>query len=487
MRLRTSIIAAVAAVAMCLSGCASVLNGTPVSLVAPNASLPVRGAASTAFDTVAKNALSDVISFWRAQYPSVAGGKSLPPISGGFFSIDGLDVLRTDRVPATARGERCLAREPDAVVNNAFYCEVDDSIVYDRNPDHLVSVLSQRYGQIIVALVFAHEFGHAIQQRLKIFDRDVATIQTESQADCAAGAFMAEIIAGKAPHFRASAQQLDAALNGYLLVRDRTPVSSSQISHGNGFDRLSAVNDGITHGVRFCYASSYFNREFTERPFVTDTDYRSGGNETLEQVLDPSTDKNDPNAGGLQPDLNRFFAAAAKSIPKPWTNVKIAEASHPACEADKRTEFDYCPDDNTVYFSRAFAASAYNSLTEIEVDPDTHIVTVVEGQPADFALGTLFAVAWGLAVRHQLFGGRVDDKDALLAAVCYTGAYAKNINLPAGSDTQPFVLSPPDMDEATSAVLNLVGQDAAFGDRGTTGLQRVQSFVKGYTGGLSAC
>jgi hypothetical protein len=36
-------------------------------------------------------------------------------------------------------------------------------------------------------------------------------------------------------------------------------------------------------------------------------------------------------------------------------------------------------------------------------------------------------------------------------------------------------------------MLNLVALDKAYGARGTTGLQRVQAFVKGYNGGLSVC
>jgi hypothetical protein len=88
-------------------------------------------------------------------------------------------------------------------------------------------------------------------------------------------------------------------------------------------------------------------------------------------------------------------------------------------------------------------------------------------------------------VRQQLFGRSTDDASALSAAICYTGAYAKDINVTDSSNT--FTLSPPDMDEATSAMLNLVGLDQAYGARGTTGLQRVQSFVKGYGGGLSVC
>jgi hypothetical protein len=114
---------------------------------------------------------------------------------------------------------------------------------------------------------------------------------------------------------------------------------------------------------------------------------------------------------------------------------------------------------------------------------------VTENQPGDFALGTLFAYGWGLAVRHQLFNRSLDDGPALLAASCYTGAYAKDINVVSGTPGHSggFILSPPDLDEATSAVLRLVGEDQAFGARGTTGLERVQSFVKGYDGGLGVC
>ena len=36
-------------------------------------------------------------------------------------------------------------------------------------------------------------------------------------------------------------------------------------------------------------------------------------------------------------------------------------------------------------------------------------------------------------------------------------------------------------------MLSLVGDPKAFGARGTTGLDRVQAFIKGYSGGLSAC
>jgi hypothetical protein len=36
-------------------------------------------------------------------------------------------------------------------------------------------------------------------------------------------------------------------------------------------------------------------------------------------------------------------------------------------------------------------------------------------------------------------------------------------------------------------LLNRPLLNASFGERGATGLDRIQAFVQGYTGGLSAC
>ena len=46
--------------------------------------------------------------------------------------------------------------------------------------------------------------------------------------------------------------------------------------------------------------------------------------------------------------------------------MQIAQADHPKCAADSGSEFGYCPNDNTVYFSAAFAKQAYYSLPDVE-------------------------------------------------------------------------------------------------------------------------
>lgn len=489
-RLRHRTFAAVSAAALLVAGCAQPIDGTPSITTAPNAQLKVIGGSSDAFDTTVKNALSDVTAFWKTRYPKVSNGKSLPPIKGGFFSVDGREVVKSGHIDGPAAKNECLQDSPTDIVDNAFFCRLDDSIAWDRAPNHLIGAIANSAGEdgnLLIAMAFAHEFGHALQYRLGVFDRDLPTIATESQADCAAGAWVASVLDNQAAHFQADTASLDAALNAYLLVRDKTPTTSERISHGNGFDRLAAVNDGIQRGVTFCFDNNYFDRQYTERPFVDDQDYLRGGNETLAEVLNANDPRTDNTAGGLQPDLNRFWTQAAKSINKQFTAVKIAKADHPKCGASADSEFGYCPDDNTVYYSMGFATKAYNSLDVVDVNSDTAEVTILKDQPADFALGTLFAVGWGLAVRHQLFQRSLDDKAALLSAVCYTGAYSKNINIEQATATQTFILSPPDMDEATSAMMSLVGLDKAFGTRGSTGLERIQAFVKGYNGGLSVC
>jgi hypothetical protein len=333
----------------------------------------------------------------------------------------------------------------------------------------------------VIALVFAHEFGHAISARLGIFRSNPKTIDTESQADCAAGAWAGSLLAHQDPHFRnVTPRDIDDALDGYLNGRDKTAGLIAELSHGNGFDRLAAVADGLDHGVTYCYSKSYFDRTFTERPFSTRKDYESGGNEPLAAATKPNN--------FLARDLNRFFTQSAKSTGKTFKPVSLHATAQPQCDGSPPAQLLYCPGSNTVQFTPGFAKQAYYSLSDVEIDPSTGNAILLFNQPADFGLGEMYAMAWGLAVRHQLFGGSLSDRGAITAAVCYTGAYAKDVNVASDpSGKKLLVLSPADLDEAVSALLDRRLQDRSFGEHGTTGLDRVQAFVTGYGGGLAAC
>ena len=411
--------------------------------------MTIIGDGHTAFDQLAENALSDVFSFWKTNYPRLSGGKALPALKGGIYSVDDLHV------DPAVRANACLTPDPSYVDNNAFYCSDDDSIAYDRIG--FIPQLESSFGPYIVDLLFAHEFAHAIQARLGI--DPTLTIDKESQADCAAGAFTASVLDFHTAHARISASELDKVLVGYIQLRDPANTPSTTLgSHGDGFDRLGALSDGIRYGVTYCYSANWDQRTFTERPFTTDADYATGGNEPEAEVLNPSA-----TGGGLQPSLNAFWAASAKSIGKSWQNVKIVQGL-PPCLRQTISQFNYCPADNTVYYSKKIADDAYKY--------------------GDYALGTLFVYGWGSAVRHQLFGRTATDSAGLLAVGCYAGAYSRSVNVSTGTG---FVLSPPDMDEATIAVLTMVGDPLTYGALGTTGLDRIQSFKTGYTGGLASC
>jgi predicted metalloprotease len=467
--------------ALLLTGCATVVNGQAHAGNAPNAQLSVHDDSGGPFDTQVKNALSDVMDFWKIEFPKIAGGKSFPPLKGGLWSVDGLKVAETGDA-GDAKSEACIGHNPNFIVDNGAFCILDDSIAWDRSPTHLFAKLADKYGPLMVALIFAHEMGHAISYRMGVFNQHPPTIDTESQADCAAGAWAAFALDGHAAHFRdITPQKLDDALEGFLDGRDSTPGTPEDVSHGNGFDRLSALADGIDRGASYCFSKGYFaSRTFTERPFASPADYAAGGNTPIAQVLKPGNNNLFVN------DLNRYWTNEASTIGKTFTKVEIAQADHPPCAPN--SEFGYCPATNTVYYNATFAHEAYFSLPDVSGDASTGNVTLVSNQPADFALGVLFAIGWGMAVRHQLFNRSLDDGAALQAAICYTGAYSKDINLASDpSQTRFILLSPADLDEATSSMLDQVGKPDAFGDRGTTGLDRIQAFVTGYRGGLSVC
>src|SRR5690348_2929873 len=213
MRTARALVVAVLVAAGTLTGCSTVVNGSPSSITAPPADIPVTGDSGSALDTTIKNAMSDIFAFWKDNYPKISGGQHFAPLQGGLFSVDGAQVLRQRQVTGPAAEESCIKQDPAFIIDNAAFCQGDDSIVWDRSDGHLLRVLYARYGALLIAEVFAHETGHAIQDRLGTFkNQALPTIDTESQADCAAGAFLAHIRSGGAAHFRATPEQIDQTL-----------------------------------------------------------------------------------------------------------------------------------------------------------------------------------------------------------------------------------------------------------------------------------
>ena len=79
---------------------------------------------------------------------------------------------------------------------NAFYCPFDRSVYVDPV---FAEELADRYGEVALALLVAHEWGHHLQQLLDIAATSVTTslssptsLQAELQADCFAGVWASD-------------------------------------------------------------------------------------------------------------------------------------------------------------------------------------------------------------------------------------------------------------------------------------------------------
>ena len=117
----------------------------------------------------------------------------------------------------------------------------------------MLASLAAQYGPGTIGIVFAHEFGHAIQTRAGELDRSLPTIYTEQQADCFAGAWAARVSRGESSILSFSDADVRSGLIAMTKVSD--PVGIDQFvagGHGSAFDRVGAFQVGFIEGVARC-------------------------------------------------------------------------------------------------------------------------------------------------------------------------------------------------------------------------------------------
>jgi predicted metalloprotease len=105
---------------------------------------------------------------------------------------------------------------------------------------------SQEVGDAWVYLVIAHEWGHAIQQRISLSLNDR---QSELQADCLAGATLFGAVEDGSLQLEEG--DVKEIANSLTLVADETPWTNSS-DHGDPFERIGAFDTGRNGGVRAC-------------------------------------------------------------------------------------------------------------------------------------------------------------------------------------------------------------------------------------------
>jgi predicted metalloprotease len=369
-------------------------------------------------DRLAAAVVIDAQKYWAAQYPGVFGAP-WRDLDGGFFSVD---------TNGSGAPPPCTADVKD-VEGNAYYCPTVDAIAWDRAA--LLPVLREHYGDASVAVVLAHEMGHAVQQRAGL-GVDDPPVRLEAIADCYSGSFIRWVVDGRSEHLRIEPAQLDNAMRAITVFRDPVSTNSTD-AHGTAFDRVSAFQSGFLEGPRRCAE-------------VTET-----------AVAAPLPD--DPNAPLNEAlrtaEVSGYFGDLVAQHGGQWTPPVVHDV--PGCP-EATGPMAFCAQPPTVVVDRAALAEPHQDI-------------------GDQAVTTLLASRFALAALTKL-GRPTTGADGGKQITCLTGAYT-------GAQ---HGLSAGDLDEAVEIVL---GSDAvsrdAHGANSLTGFDRIAAFRTGVLGGASAC
>jgi predicted metalloprotease len=398
------------------------------------------------YDASVDQTIADIQSYWTSTMPQVYGMQ--------------YDAIPADRVfpysadnppPNCDDGGQTKAPYQD-VAGNAYYCSNGDFVAYDSQG--LIPKLRQQYGEFAVGLVFAHELGHAIQACVNY--QPSASVYLEQQADCFAGSWAQHVATSTDANVHLSKDDLDTALAGLLALRDPSGIDGAQDgAHGNGFDRVSAFQDGYEGGAQAC--ADYENNppNVTESGYTSESDYQNSGNLPMSELLPTLTDSLKTYWTGA----TTKFSGATKLVAGNPGNAAAQCASNDRGVLDDAAV--YCAATDTVTYDANRLAQQHDAI-------------------GDFAPAVVLATEYSSAVQHAL-GRDVQSSAARSASTCLAASWAANIGGGSGGGTSS--LSPGDLDEAISA---LVASHSGNVDRGSA-FDRVASFRKGFHNGPSSC
>ena len=404
---------------------------------------------------VADLAVQDVTEFWRATYPELYGDE--------FEDLAGFYGYGPDTEPPP-----CGSPPPsyDLIAENAFYCPEDDIIAWDEVG--LLPPLNEQFGAFTVAIVIAHEFGHAIQARAGAFDR---TVDLEMQADCFAGAWTGHVADGGAASFSEGDIDLDQTVAGMIAIRDLPGTDpNNPAAHGSGFDRVGAFQDGYENGAGTCvdYADPGVDRATAEIEFTTADEFETEGNLHLEDI---------PGEEGLltlvERDLNQFYEDLFAELGRSFTVVDDLVIADPdqgvTCGGEDLSGDDltfaaiYCEDENIVVLD---GAQLVPSLDEI----------------GDFAVAAEIARLWARAGQSQL--GVADSDLAGLQADCLTGVWSFSVFPDSGINRGNLTMSAGDLDEGIMGFIAFAEDD---GSGGGDVFSRADALRTGFFDGYDTC
>ena len=435
-------------IAGCGGGAKPVVPSSPTAQKPDTSSIEIDGDPSTPVNKLAVEAIADLQVFWSEQFPKLYG-KDYQPVKGGLYAS----------TPDSEAGPACAASYSD-VAGNAFYCKLDDSVAWDAAD--LLPDLQKKYGDFVIPVVLAHEWGHAMQQRSGFFDQNELTVSSELQADCFAGAWSKHAQDDKV--FDVNSADLDKALAGILDLRDSPGTNAQDPSaHGSGFDRVSAFQDGYDNTVEKCKKYRDGEPMVLELPFNDAEDEASGGEAPYDTI-----------ANGVPYDLEDYWSQVYPELTEgqAWTPLAPQKPFDPA-------EAPECGGQSTGGYSLFYC------VPEDYVGwDDKDAMPTIYAQGGDYAFATLLATQWGLAALNRL-GDDSDEKTSTLRGDCLAGSYTASVILYNREATSTYRISPGDLDEGIKALLLFRGDGDV--DRQGAGFDRTRAFREGVISGASAC
>jgi predicted metalloprotease len=400
-------------------------------------------------ETLTELTILDLEQYWSAEMPEVWEIEYTPVSAYGPYFVSAGDV------PVCGG-----PLERDQFEVNAFYCSLNDTVQWDQ--EGLMIPLWTEFGDFTVALVLAHEWGHAIQERYG-FDDSLPTIISELQADCFAGAWTGRIDSQESNVLELQPGDLEEGMAGFLLIGDEIgSAPTGPNAHGNSFARLSAFFDGFMLGSEHCATFGA-----TAPPFF-DFPIGFGGQ------VDLPYDETAPLFSGA---LEVFWDLAyPEAFGEPWDPIDAtvpyfpSSGELPACggftgdsEFYEGNAF-YCPPDD------------YVAWDEEQLFPGLYT------EIGDFAIGLVLATKWHEAVQHKA-GLETEGVAATLQRDCLTGVWAAALTI--ADNPMAIVLTAGDLDEGIAGFLTV---SAAPGEEGeASAFARFEAFKNGFLDGIDVC
>ena len=411
-------------------------------------------------EEVIDRTIEDLEAFWAEQMPDVYG-QDYEQVSGGFFPYSSTEP------PPSCNDIRSTYEE---MRGNAFYCSPDDLVAWDV--EDLIPQLNEEFGSFAISVVFAHEWGHAIQGRLGVLGT-VPTIVTEQQADCFAGAWTKHIAEGESDTLDLPVGAMESGISALIELRDPPGLLEAveQGAHGVAFDRINAFQHGFDGGAVACEPLIRTPLDVTEVAFSSRDEAQSGGDIAADELLE------------LVPDaLNAYWIEGASVLDLQFAPITTVRAFDPSadtlrCDGDQLDpesitgEIFVCVPDGYVAFDRQLGASIHEEI-------------------GDWALATLLSRQWVSAVLLQ--NGEDDaTRDAELASACYTGSFSKTvvdgIEVDNGGQAGRFSISPGDLDEAVITYLLFSEHSSEADADDVTAFDRIRAFRQGFFEGEGSC